>query len=474
MMNAARNWLESLRPYARKHEHACSNPYLYQKNILKEVLSQNCETVFGVDHQFASISSYDEFKAAVPVRRYQDFGPWMKRVLAGEDNILTREKVIGFEQTSGSSGGRKVIPITESFRKEMTVGIAGWMHQWKHHCPEVFSGPAYWSISPPSLDSSMTPAGVKIGMEDDTAYFPAESAQHLAGMLVLPKQGDDFFAATAEALLECRDLASISVWSPTFFLQLDQAVRSVQQDFQTWQQQWPNLQVLSCWTDAQAGVWMKDVRRSLGDVRVESKGLLATEGVSSVPDVNLNQCVMAAGSHLVEFMNAEGDCVMCDGANVGEHYEIVLTTAAGLYRYRTMDLMCIDAINGQGLPSLTFLGRAGRCSDLVGEKLTENFVIECMQISGAHGILSAETRGYRFFTENQIGTDQLEKELCQNPYYAQAVKLGQLRPMEVKLMKKGFQLDMIERRALATGGRLGDVKIPSLLLAGEREGWFDL
>ena len=41
-------------------------------------------------------------------------------------------------------------------------------------------------------------------------------------------------------------------------------------------------------------------------------------------------------------------------------------------------------------------------------------------------------------------------------------------------MEKGFQLAMIERRALATGARLGDVKIPSLLLTGEREGWFEL
>lgn len=472
MIEAAQDWLKSLRPYAERHAAACAQPGDAQERILKDLLLRNCETVFGKDHHFADITNYGEFKNAVPVRLYQDFDPWMQRVLAGEGNILTDEPVIGFEQTSGSSGGRKIIPITESFREEMTVGIAGWMHRWQECHSEVFSGPAYWSISPPALKPSLTPTGIVIGMENDSSYFPATCAQHLAGMLVMPNMGDDFYTATADALLECQDLASLSVWSPTFFLQLDQAVRAAVPKFQTWKDQWPNLQVLSCWTDAQAGVWLNEVKQALGNVRIEPKGLLATEGVSSVPDAKTKQCIMAAGSHFIEFMDADGECVMCDGVEVGQTYEIVLTTGAGLYRYRTMDLVRIVAINDQGLPSLTFLGRVGRGSDLVGEKLTEEFVIECMQASESQGILAAESAGYRFYTNQTQSADLLEQELCRNPYYSQALKLGQLRPIEVQLMGQGFQLEMIERRALATGVRLGDIKIPALLLEGEQEGWF--
>ena len=162
---------------------------------------------------------------------YDQFQPWIERVLAGEEGVTTHEPVIGFEQTSGSSGGRKIIPVTETFRKQLTVGIAGWMHRWKEVCPEVFDGPAYWSISPPQMKREITPSGMAIGMEEDSAYFPEECARYLPYMLIVPELKGDFFDATVDSLLNCADLASVSVWSPTYFLQIDHAVRDRLPDF---------------------------------------------------------------------------------------------------------------------------------------------------------------------------------------------------------------------------------------------------
>ena len=243
--------------------------------------------------------------------------------------------------------------------------------------------------------------------------------------------------------------------------------------FSTWKHQWPGLEVLSCWTHAQAGVWMDDVISRLGDVRVKPKGLLATEGISSVPEVYSNKSFMAAGSHFMEFMHADGACVMCDEVEIGNTYEIVLTTGAGFYRYRTMDIVRIDGTDKNGLPYFTFVGRSGRVSDMVGEKLDEAFVVECMRSSGAQGILSAEKGGYQFYTDDPRSVKKLEDELCKNPYYAQAVRLGQLSRLGVFVVPDTFRMDIIRQRAESSGVRLGDVKLPSLFLPGERKDWLE-
>ncbi|MGB1259287.1 MAG: GH3 family domain-containing protein, partial [Akkermansiaceae bacterium] len=465
-------WLQSLTPYAEKHEHACRKPLQAQEQILHNLLEKNRDTEFGKDHGFSAISNYHNFTHQIPVRTYQDLNPWMKLTLMGEENILTKEAVIGYEQTSGSSGGRKLIPFTESFRQEMAIAIGGWMHRWLEVYPDAFNGPAYWSISPPSMTPIFTPGGARVGMDNDGSYFPPECARHIAGMLLNPPTNGNFMVSTANYLLDCDNLSSISAWSPTFILQLDQALRQQAHSFTTWKQQWPNLKIISCWTDAQAAVWLPELRTAIGEIQIEPKGLLSTEGVCSVPAVHQEGCVLAAGSHFIEFMRPSGLCSMLDQVEVGETYEIVLTTGAGLYRYRTLDQVKIESIDTNGLPTIRFIGRTGRHSDLVGEKLTEEFVAGAMYDCGARGILAANHDHYRFYTEQAGSAADLDQQLSNNPYYAQAIALGQLKPLETRLVPQGFFMNLIHQRAKETGTRLGDVKLPALLLSGEQPSWF--
>ena len=84
-----------------------------QDSILKELLNLAKGTEFGKDHRFAAINSYASFKAAVPVRDYEAFKPYIEKIKEGKHNILWKGKPIYFAKTSGTTSGVKYIPISK-------------------------------------------------------------------------------------------------------------------------------------------------------------------------------------------------------------------------------------------------------------------------------------------------------------------------------------------------------------------------
>ena len=43
----------------------------------EQLVSQAAQTVFGRDHHFNDIHSYDDFKQAIPIRDYEDLKPYI-------------------------------------------------------------------------------------------------------------------------------------------------------------------------------------------------------------------------------------------------------------------------------------------------------------------------------------------------------------------------------------------------------------
>src|SRR5215213_10347942 len=84
-----------------------------QDDILKELLKIGRLTEFGKDHNFQSITGYEEFKKAVPVRDYEQFKPYINKIKEGRHNILWKGKPIYFAKTSGTTSGVKYIPISK-------------------------------------------------------------------------------------------------------------------------------------------------------------------------------------------------------------------------------------------------------------------------------------------------------------------------------------------------------------------------
>jgi GH3 auxin-responsive promoter len=84
-----------------------------QENILKNLLKTGSKTVFGREHHLETVKTYEEFKAAVPLRDYEQFKPYIDQIMQGKHNVLWKGQPIYFAKTSGTTSGIKYIPISK-------------------------------------------------------------------------------------------------------------------------------------------------------------------------------------------------------------------------------------------------------------------------------------------------------------------------------------------------------------------------
>ncbi|MCW5907169.1 MAG: GH3 auxin-responsive promoter family protein [Chitinophagales bacterium] len=95
------------------------NAIAIQQKMLQQFLQQAAYTTFGKEHQFSTLKSYDDFKAAVPIRDYEEFKDYISRITDGAENVLWQGKPLYFCKSSGTTSGTKYIPVTDVQIKEM-------------------------------------------------------------------------------------------------------------------------------------------------------------------------------------------------------------------------------------------------------------------------------------------------------------------------------------------------------------------
>ena len=89
------------------------NPGRSQQEIFQSLIAHGKNTVFGRDHDFVSIKTYEDFKKRVPIRDYEELKPYIEQVVEGQSDILWKGKPAYFAKTSGTTSGTKYIPITK-------------------------------------------------------------------------------------------------------------------------------------------------------------------------------------------------------------------------------------------------------------------------------------------------------------------------------------------------------------------------
>ena len=433
----------------------------------------------------------------MPVTAYDGVRGDIAHMAAGEHGVLTADTIVAFEETGGSGGGRKLIPYTARVLDAFRHALLPWLDDLASNHPGIAGGKSYWAISPAARVNRATAGGIPIGLDSDAAYFGAELAALLPAILAAPpglagnSDIDTWRESTCAHLLACEELALISVWSPTFLLELlahmhlhgerlmaalhpnratlvKQVLQAAKPD---WRALWPQLSVVSCWDQAASRPYADELRDDLGDIHLQGKGLLATEGVVSIPLNGLDWPVLAVESGFYEFRDAIGHCVEGADVTVGGDYDVLLTNWGGLYRYDIGDRVRVHGFAGEA-PLLEFIGRGGVTSDLCGEKLTEDFVLQALQALRPLGLrfalLMPVQRAYVLVVDAgelpdaqaHATAQRAEAALSANPQYAYARQLNQLAPLTLR--RCVAPMATWQQRALAQGRRLGDIKPPAL------------
>ena len=89
------------------------DPNKFQNDIFDTLISKGKNTLFGQDHGFDDVKTYDDFKKQVPIRDYEGLSPYVNKILDGESDVLWTGKPVYFAKTSGTTSGTKYIPITK-------------------------------------------------------------------------------------------------------------------------------------------------------------------------------------------------------------------------------------------------------------------------------------------------------------------------------------------------------------------------
>ncbi len=81
--------------------------------LLMKLLKDNKDTEYGRKYGFSEINTIEDYQKKVPVVIYDDLAPYLERMMNGERNILTAYNYNHFNETSGTVGVPKVVPMTD-------------------------------------------------------------------------------------------------------------------------------------------------------------------------------------------------------------------------------------------------------------------------------------------------------------------------------------------------------------------------
>jgi hypothetical protein len=457
------------------------------------------------------VDSYESFVLKIKPSHYSNWKPSIDNMRENSEHPF-RQECARFEPTSGSTNSIKWIPYSKGFLSEMNRAASAWLYDTALSCPQILRGRHYWSLSwvPPHLRDTHN--------SNDVDLFPFWQRIFLSKVMAVPHevkmtetQESSWFASLVY-LVACDDLSLVSVWSPTFLLQMlndiliykTEIIASLKKGswakcgrelahvscpkspnqaakLQNWgnsldsyllKDLWPHLALISAWDSSTAASWANELRRLFPNVRLQGKGLWATEGVVTIPFQDTR--TLAIRSHFYEFKCLESGKIFAPWQiENGMFVQPLITASSGLLRYELPDKMeVVDFINGT--PCLNFINRINSI-DLVGEKIdfdTAQILIKEINLKfGIHGVCFIAERNertkpkYALMVEGEVAQvtqieEFLEERLSSNYHYKLSRSLGQLGPCEVLSVNNA--LDALQRVYKSAIG--GNNKVEPIIL----------
>lgn len=421
-----------------------------QEQTLLATVRRNAECGYGRRYGFAEVRSADDFRRRVPLVEYAELSGAVDRMAAGDQDLLTSERVVAFFKTSGSSSRPRLIPVTRSlmlekgrafgifwhlvYRDHPTLEGGRWIANFGDYVEnertagglKVLSETSFWNQRMQGFqprDRWPIPPALRTVAEADLRYFAAARFAlqgRLHGIMSLNPSTLHVFARTLdehyEALvagLGCGDLGypgevpddvqrrlgPYLESAPERARELRRSVRGLASPGELqrrlpWRQLWPDLELVICWQSQGVRPYLRLLRTAVRSTALRDYITQASECIVAIPTRDgVSGGILAATSHFFEFIpqsQLDADqptTLLADELCEGEVYELAVTTGGGLYRYRLGDCLRVMGFE-RGVPWVEFLYRKGSTSSMTGEKLTESQVLGAAFVAArASGLL---------------------------------------------------------------------------------------
>lgn len=395
--------------------------------LLRKIIRKNRNTEYGKLHHFDQIKNPEDFRRNVPISTYDDFSDYVERTKLGEQNLLTKAKILGYSRTSGSSGVPKYIPATlaslnaytrYTWTRALALGAQELERQGKHYRAGrgVYLSPATNETLPNGTPCSNIAeiAARRFGIIypyiltiPQREMFDMYSGDYIYNVYRFALEDEDasfifsvFMSINVSQLAYLKEHWQVIVddiekgiisdsipLKPEVRAQLEPLVRPNPKRAAYLRQQflqgfdstllkrlWPNMTVI-------CGIGGASFKPAADTVAALSAGIPmdfsiygASEGlIAACYELNNSDMQLLVDSCFFEFIPqepGEPEIVTLDQLQLGKKYEVIITSQAGFYRYRLKDVIEVKGFRNK-CPIISFVYRKGQLLNLAGEKFSE-------------------------------------------------------------------------------------------------------
>jgi hypothetical protein len=455
-----------------------------QRHLMQVLVSKAKHTVFGTEHSFSKIKSYEDFKRNIPVRNYEDYRHYIDEIINGKKNILWPGVPKYFAKTSGTTSGVKYIPITkDSMPNHLNTARAALMNYF--HLKKnagIFDGKVIFFSGSPVLErKGSVPAGRLSGIVYHKIPFWVKSSQ-------LPSWDtnctEDWEKKVEKIVEETRNedlrlISGIPPWVQMYFEKLLSVTGK-----KTVKEVFPNLSLF-----IYGGVNYEPYRTKLRELTGADIDTLetypASEGFFAYQDdpvgdgllLNTNSGIFYEFIPSDKMQNPEENRIKLDSVRTGIDYALVVNSNAGLWGYIIGDIVRFKSINPY---KILVTGRVDHYISAFGEHVISKEVEEAMTITASKFKCSiveftvaphinppdnSEPYHEWLVEFGELPPDltefsrSLNEEMCgQNIYYNDLIKGKVLQNLKITVLEKNAFRDYMK----SIGKLGGQNKVPRL------------
>ncbi|XP_055337157.1 GH3 domain-containing protein-like [Paramacrobiotus metropolitanus] len=455
-----------------------------QTRTLLGFLRANSTSEFGMQHHSSSVKNTEDFRRQFPLTTDADYESSVQRMMDGARNVLTSKQPVVFAVTSGTSGRSNILPF---LRKQRAVfffrGITVMSHIMMKHFPQTkclrkgvkfFYSPR-WRTSPAGIPigpNSSSPTSTKsilhlystpkvgydIASEPDALYVhllfalkDREIGLIEANFASLVYYAFQFLEANKDDLIDNirkgRVKSGLS-FTPEIRVELEKLLTPDEQradditdafangSVGIAKRLWPKMALVLCVDSGAFGNYGQVLREKYCEgVPLYSPLYAATEGLIGLNVWPLHcpsRYLLMPTAMFFEFIpldrmdELQPETLLLHQVKCGEPYEVVLTNASGLCRFRFGDVVrVIDFVNQ--CPVVEFLYRKGQLLNVRGEKTSEKALYDALMTAARD--VGAELVDYTTCESVLLGELKYQDQSRKLPFYAIFIEFSDVRKM---------------------------------------------
>ena len=377
-----------------RHQETLARDGSAQEKVFAERMAALKGTEYASLHDLKPGITYARFQAKVPVRGYEWFELFIRRMAGGESDILVPGRCSLFVETAGTMAtAPKLLPVPEAMLAHFRQAGRDALYLYARRAgrPHGITGPYVQAGASTAREGGPESSRTTLdGLLALSVFAPAgASLRAMPPDIASLPEGPAKVDATARAML--RHKVSLVAGTPASVCSLSLAVRDAAaaagQSPPHLQAVWPQLECFFQ-TGASLGLCGETLRSALGPSVKLHEVYAAAEGIFAAQDKDSPTAlrVLTDTGIFFEFLpvaaydeaavaKAGPQCVRLAEVQAGVDYVPVITTPAGLVRYATGDVVRFVSTTP---PRLQFVGCAALQLNAVGERVGERDVLETL------------------------------------------------------------------------------------------------